>query len=295
MILIIGASSFIGEYIFNCCIKKNVGCIGTYAHTCKKGFYSFNLLRDTLSEWLEKNALRQKIETIIICSANASIDNCKINEKESFLINVLKTRNLVKDADSMGIKVIFLSSEAVFDGKRGMYKESDIPNPLTLYGKQKFELENFIQQNIKSYLIFRISRAVSCISEGKDIFKEFKEKVKNEEEIACIKGQSFSLTDVRDIAECIIEAERLQLDRQIYHISNNSFISRMELAKIYTDKFYGGYDKIVEKELSEFKFADSRHILGGLDGSKLNKLTKTKMKTIEDIFNEYEENRLYEI
>lgn len=99
----------------------------------------------------------------------------------------------------------FLSSEAVFDGETGMYSEEDIPNPITLYGRQKLQIEQYIMRNHNNYLIFRISRAVSCQFGEKDIFNEFYQKIVSNEEILCLKNQSFCLTEVHDIAVGIIK------------------------------------------------------------------------------------------
>ena len=79
-----------------------------------------------------------------------------------------------------------------------------------------------------------------CRKNGIDIFDEFYNKIIWQEEIICLRDQSFCLTEAEDIAHGIVKA----LERGIsgvYHLSSANYISRYELANLYAEKMFGGF------------------------------------------------------
>lgn len=65
----------------------------------------------------------------------------------------------------------------MFDGRKGMYTEDDIPNPITLYGRKKLQIEQYMIENLNDYFIFRISKATGSSFGEKDFFDEFYNKI----------------------------------------------------------------------------------------------------------------------
>lgn len=287
MYLIIGASSFIGRHLYDYCKNKGIDVLGTYyMHSYYKEWIRFDMCADDLEEICNKHLGGKKPEAVIICGANASIDSCKRDENASNYLNITGTKRILQQAAKMEIKCVFLSSEAVFNGKKGMYTEDDIPDPITIYGNQKLQIEQFLIRNLNSYLIFRISRAVGSSFGENDIFKEFYNKIVNQEEIVCLKDQSFCLTEVNDISQCMIEALNRNLNG-LYHISSPNYISRYDLANLYAEKMFGGYEKVVQKNYNEIPFLDKRHIYGGLKGDKLADMLGFHYMDIGEILDQY--------
>lgn len=283
MYLIIGASGFIGRHLYTYCRKNGIDVLGTfYSHASDEEWVKFDIRGDNLADILQGRIP----EAVIVCGANTSIDGCKRKEEDSFRMNVEGVRRVLSQAESLGSKSVFLSSEAVFDGKRGMYTEEDIPAPVTIYGRQKVQIEQYMIQNLKKYLILRLSRAAGSRYGEKDIFDEFYHKITRQEEIVCLKNQSFCLTEAEDIAKGIVKALQAGLDG-LYHLSSDNYISRYELAVLYAEKVFGGYGKITEKEYSELPFYDNRHIYGGLDGKKLAKRLGIRYLDIHRILDKY--------
>lgn len=291
--LIIGASSFIGEHLYKYCKRKGFDVLGTYYnHPCNREWIRFDLCTDSLSKICENYLDGTLPDAVIICSANTNIDDCKKNEVASNDLNILGTKRILEQAGQKGIKSVFLSSEAVFNGEKGLYTEKDKPEPITFYGKQKLQIEQYMIRNLDKYLIFRISRAVGSSFGEKDIFSEFYNKIINHKEIICLKNQSFCLTEVNDIAEYIVSALINDIDG-LYHLSSANYISRYRLAYLYAEKVFGGYENIVEKEYNEMAFGDNRHVYGGLKGDRLTKLLGIHYMDITEILDKYV--RTYEV
>lgn len=97
-----------------------------------------------------------RVELVIHCAAITDVDYCekKENEKEVIGVNVRGTYNVVNACQILGIKMIYISTDHVFDGKRwfGSYKETDRPNPINMYGFSKWGGEgicNVTDDNVK--------------------------------------------------------------------------------------------------------------------------------------------------
>ena len=65
--------------------------------------------------------------------------------------------SLIQSMKPYRAKIVYISTEAVFDGKRGNYSENDMPQPITLYGRAKHEAEKVIQKQTGNYMIIRTS------------------------------------------------------------------------------------------------------------------------------------------
>ena len=287
MYLVIGASSFIGRHLYEYCKKNKLDVVGTYfTHSFNSEWVRFDICQDKLDEFCHVNLGGRVPSAVIICSANASIDRCKRDAYASERLNVDGIQRVLHQADMLGAKSVFLSSEAVFDGEKGMYSEEDIPSPVTLYGSQKLHVEQYMIHNLQQYLVFRLSRAVGSRFGEEDIWNEFHNKIKGQEEIICLRNQSFCPTEVMDIARGIIKSLELGING-IYHLSSANYISRYKLAKLYVKKTIGRYEKIIEKEYNEFSFLDNRHIYGGLNGNKLANILDVHYMSIEEILDKY--------
>lgn len=287
MFFVIGASGFIGKHLYDYCRKKRIDVIGTYCrHKCYSELIKFDMCADDFRDLCQEYMDGGGAHAVIICGANASIDSCKKDEEASYDLNVSAIKRIIEQADEIGIKSVFLSSEAVFDGKQGMYAEDAEPNPITVYGRQKLQIEQYMIHNLNNYLIFRISRATGSSYGEKDIFNEFYHKIINNEDIICLKNQSFCLTEIGDIVEGIVKALQHGLTG-LYHLSSANYISRYELAHLYVQKIFGSYEKIFEKEYNDISFLDNRHIYGGLKGDKLADLLGIHYMDMESILNKY--------
>lgn len=287
MYYIIGASGFIGRHLYDYCRKCDIDVLGTYyTHSYNEEWVKFDICTDELDAIWQNSLKGNSDDAVIICGANSNIDSCKRDEDASNRLNIIGTKRIIEQASYMGAKVVFLSSEAVFDGKQGLYMEEDIPNPITVYGKQKLQIEQYIAHHIKNYLIFRISRASGSSFGEKDIFDEFYNKILSQEEIICLKDQRFCITEIEDIVKGIVTALERNLSG-LYNLSSENYISRYELAKNYATRIFGEYSKVLEKEYEDIPFFDNRPIYCGLNGSKLANLLGIKYMSLEDMLNKY--------
>ncbi|HTV53754.1 MAG TPA: NAD(P)-dependent oxidoreductase [Terriglobia bacterium] len=169
-----------------------------------------------------------KPEIVIHSAGIPDLDVCELEPAKAYLVNVHGTRNVVDAARRLGARVAFISTDAVFDGrKRTPYTESDQAIPPTVYGRTKLLAERITLADPASW-VFRVS---VLFGPGKTNFVEKGlRKVAAGEEYVVASDQMGSATYTLDAAQKIrevIEAARFGL----YHLSNSLPCSRFELAR----------------------------------------------------------------
>ena len=95
---------------------------------------------------------------IVNCAAYTRVDDCEIEKESAWKANVTGAENLAKCVDKHGGRLIHISTDYVFDGRKKVpepYLETDVPNPLSYYGMSKFEGEEAIKRTTDHYIILR--------------------------------------------------------------------------------------------------------------------------------------------
>jgi len=129
--------------------------MGTYcSHECVG--LSYLDVRDKDS--LEKVFSLFKPEVVVMAGGIANVDLCTLKPKLARDVNIKGTLNLVKKVKEYGSKLVFVSTDYIFDGENGPYKETDKPNPINTYGMTKLEAESIIRSKLKDYLIVRTAQ-----------------------------------------------------------------------------------------------------------------------------------------
>lgn len=105
-----------------------------------------------LSSFIEKENACQILHLAALVGARG----CEENKEKAYLTNVIGTKNLAKICSQRNIKLIYMSTDTVFDGDKGNYSEEDIPNPINYYSFTKFAGECFVEM-VPSHLIIRAS------------------------------------------------------------------------------------------------------------------------------------------
>ena len=104
---------------------------------------------------------------IIHTAAITNVDYCELNTSECEKVNVTGTKNLFDAAKKNGTHFLFLSTDFVFDGKKGNYKETDKPNPLSVYAKSKLDGELILMNS--NYSNWSIARTIIVFGEGENL------------------------------------------------------------------------------------------------------------------------------
>lgn len=206
----------------------------------------------------------------IILTAISSPDDCLRDPSLSHAVNVEGTLRLLRVLKKFDIKPVFFSSDHVFDGIKGLYREDDEYNPITLYGRQKVLAEIFIRENFTDYLIMRTSKQVAMRVDPKNTLSEMAIKLKNGQPIRCATDNWIAPSFVEDIFDLTLKALANELIG-VYHIAPEEQFSRLELGLMIASAVKA-HPKLVEScSILDFKFLEVRPPRCTLDGSRLTK------------------------
>lgn len=172
-----------------------------------------------------------KIDYCINCAAYTSVDKAEEEHDLAKAVNEDGVQNIAKYCKEQNTTFIHISTDFVFDGKqRKPYKESDVTNPLGVYGKTKLNGEKIVADTLDSYYIIRTSWLYSQYKTN--FFKTMLNLGKERNEISVVNDQIGSPTNASDLAEMILKIiTKKNIPYGIYNYSNEGEISWFEFAK----------------------------------------------------------------
>ena len=238
----------------------------------KRGVNDNNIIAPTLSEMditdidqVENIILASKPDVIFHCAAWTNVDLAEDNEETVYKVNVEGTKNIVEMAKKVGAKVIYISTDYVFDGKKiDLYEIEDKPNPLSVYGKTKYlgEIETLKYQ--KSFIV-RISWVFGI--NGKNFVKKMFELAETKNELNIVADQLGSPTYTVDLAPLLIDIANTE-KYGIYHATNSGCCSWAEFAK-YIFESNNLSVKVNEISTSDYPTKATRPLNSGLSKKSL--------------------------
>ena len=204
----------------------------------KKG-YTYISLDVTNKEDVERIILTQKPHVVINTAAMTNVDLCEEQKKECDLLNVDAVTYLADSCLRIDAHLIQISTDFIFDGEDGPYKEQDMPNPLSYYGLSKLKSEQLLQDHdvqwtiLRTIIVFGIGEN---LSKG-NIVLWAKDALAKEESLNIVDDQFRAPTLAEDLADiCILAARKKALG--IFNASGKDIMSIYELVERVA-KYYG--------------------------------------------------------
>ncbi len=186
-----------------------------------------------ITDGMAVNVLLEKLQpdTIVHCAALTQIDECEQEPIKAWEINVTATRFLTDAAKKINAFFIFISTDFVFDGIGGPYKEEDIVNPVSYYGSTKVAAEKAVAESGLPYAIVRTCLVYGHILFGTrgNIITWVKEGLEQDKKIKVVSDQWRTPTYVEDLAKGILLIAE-QKAQGLFHISGTDFLSPYEMA-----------------------------------------------------------------
>ena len=170
-----------------------------------------------------------KPQLIMHCAAYTKVDAAEKNIEEAYSINYRGTQNLADIVAEIGGRFCYISTDYVFDGEsRSSYAETDITNPLNIYGKSKRDAEIYVQEKLSKSFIVRTSWLYGLY--GHNFVKTMLRMAKESSKIKVVNDQIGSPTYAKDLASFLC---KLVLTDKfgLYHASNSGECSWFDFAE----------------------------------------------------------------
>lgn len=219
MIAVTGINGQLGYDVVRELRKRNISCVGT-------GRAELDITdKDAVLKYFEK----VNPDAVIHCAAYNSVDKAESDIENCRLVNVVGTENIVFACKKADAKMIYFSSDYVFDGEKdGEYEIYDKKSPLGIYGGSKSDAEEIIVRNISKYFILRISWAFG--KNGNNFIKNMLRISEAKDSVNVVSDQVGSPTYTRDLAKLVCEMTATE-KYGIYHATNEGFCSWAEFAQ----------------------------------------------------------------
>jgi dTDP-4-dehydrorhamnose reductase len=223
-VLVIGVNSQIGSELFKKLKKESYNVSGTTRKSEKteEDFFHFDLSNPDFDTDLTK------YDCVIICAGITNIAQCEFEPDTCEKINSINTIALIDKCVDSKCFVIFLSSNAVFDGKKPFYKHTDTTGPVSRYGEFKLTVEKYIQDlPSNSACVLRLTKV---ITDNTPFIQKWKTESESGKLIKAFSNRFISPVDINEVIDSII---LLINHRQggTFHLGGQEEISFYEYAR----------------------------------------------------------------
>lgn len=270
-ILILGASGLVGG---NCLRHfrqhSDWEALGTYFSYPTPGTVKFNTLDANDPENYDVQGF--KPDVIVHCGALTWVDYCEEHPEESYEKTVVSTQRVTALAKEWGAKMVYISTDYVFDGETGPYREDDPVNPLSVYGKHKLEAEMHVRETLPdSHLVLRITNVYGDESRHKNFVSRLVQ-LAHKRESADLKlpmDQYASPCNAYDIARALhrlLEGNK----NGVYHIASTDYLNRVQLANRVMNYFDHEQVSLTPVTTEQLNQPAKRPLLGGFVAEKFN-------------------------
>ena len=280
-LLITGASGLYGSKLAELAIARN---FEVYSCDVQKLPVCGNFVKFDVSnkEFVQEAFKRIKPNIVVHAATLTDVDKCELNKELAWRINVEGTKNIVQAAMLERSFVIYISTDYVFNGEKGNYKESDKPDPINYYGVTKLEAEEQVK-NLKDYFIVRPSVIYgSTPAAGKVNFALWLVETLSKGEHAKIVTDQWNTPTLNtNLAEMTIEVIQRKLTGT-FHLCGATRVSRFEFAQKIAKTF--GFDQsLIEPVLSsQFSWPAKRPTDSSLDTAKAQQILTNKPLKIDE-------------
>lgn len=225
--IVVGGSGFVGRALL-ACLGPRRG-VGTCHQHPLLGLMPFDATGERLRDLLAR--LPEAFTHAVFLHGIIDVERCAADPAGTARVNVTGIQRMVDDALAAGLVPVYASSDYVFDGARGLYRETDAPTPCTEYGRQKLAVEQYLAALTEPWLVIRLSRVVGTARGTHSVLGPWIDELRSGRRMRLAVDQRFSPADVRDVAACwnlLLEAGATGL----YHLAGPETFSRMALLQV---------------------------------------------------------------
>lgn len=219
------------------------GMLGEAFYTQFKNEYELKCTdKDVNESWLsfldfrdfesyKKDVMSFKPDYLFHLGAYTDLEFCEENADDTYLTNTLSVENAVYLSNQLDIPLLYISTAGIFDGKKDLYDDWDLPNPLGVYARSKYMGERYVAENAKRFLVCRAGWMMGAgpNKDKKFIQKLMKQLKAGKKELFIVDDKDGTPTFTHDFAKnvkALIENEYWGL----YNMVCGGQTSRLEVA-----------------------------------------------------------------
>ncbi len=280
-VLIIGGSTLLGDRLAKCFMKK---CDVWYTVNRKKVVIegaSQHIMDITNAESVNLGFADIRPEIAVLVAAYTEVDACESNKEIAWKMNVEGARNVVNACQRHSTKLVYISTDAIFDGtKTTPYTETDLPNPPNYYAYTKLEAEKLVLENIEN-IVCRVSTLYGKRSphHRQNVIMWMIEQFQKRKHLELFEDRFCNPTFVDEAADVIATLALLD-GRGTFHTTGRDCVSRVMLGRKIAEVFEYDESLIVPVKSREYQEV-KRGLHTCLSVEKTERFIGRKIQTLE--------------
>jgi len=280
--LVTGSAGLVGQQVVKDLSKSNqvFSCYNEskpeYGDSVKMDLKNYEMVSSILTEI--------KPDVVIHLGAMTGVDLCEKEKTSASEINTKATEIIAKECSKLNSFLVYVSTDYVFDGNFGMYKEDDVANPLGFYGKSKLEGEKAVQNFSTNWCIVRTSTPFGLHPTKKSFPIWVIENLQKQKQIDVLIDQFTSPTYVPNLSRMLIEISERRITG-IIHAAGASKISRYQMASMVSDKLNLDGTLLKQISMNKMKWVAQRPKDSSLDVSRASSILNEKPQKIDQSLN----------
>ncbi len=258
--LVIGSSGLVGEHVLREVVAAGLHGIGTSCSQVAPDRVSLDICApDDVRRVFD----RVRPQVVYLVASLTDVDYCELHPAAAAAVNVAGTRNVVSGANSVGAKIVYVSTDYVFDGVSGPYREDDIANPINEYGRQKLRAEHHVALHAARCVIVRTTVVYGWERLGKNFVYRLVRNVAEGRTVKAPHDQIGTPTYAPNLAAGLVTLGQSD-SNGVYHVAGSDRVSRYEMAVTAANVF--GLDESLIEPVStpQLRQPASRPLSAGL-------------------------------
>ena len=219
-------------------------------------------------------------DIVFNCAAITKLDEIEKNSKNAFAVNAYGAENIAKIVSKYSKRLIHISTDSIFDGKKGNYLENEEGKPINEYGKSKKLGEQLVKEISNNCIIVR-TNFYGNNNEGKFLFNWILQNLKQNKKFDGFTNVFFNPLEIKNLSNSLIELSELDYTG-VLHIGSDKTYSKYNFAKIIAEKLGYNTDLVNEGKIEEIELTAKRPKNTSLNNQLFNKLIKNKPETLEE-------------
>jgi dTDP-4-dehydrorhamnose reductase len=171
-----------------------------------------------------------KPQWIVHCAALTDVDRCEEFPQEAMRINANMPRILAREARHVGASMVYIGTDAIFDGQRRNYSEEDPPSPINAYAESKLAGENAVQEELEDALIVRTNIYGWNAQNKLSLAEWILTRLDAGEPVPGFRDVMFTPILINDLIEVLLEMMQHSL-KGVYHVAGAESCSKYVFAK----------------------------------------------------------------
>jgi len=284
-LLVTGGTGLIGREVSIWAVKAGHELYSAYQVT-RPEFGTPIELEMTDSSSVESCFRRARPDVVIHLAALTDVDKCETGRDLALKMNAKAVEVMAKEAKRYAAHMVYVSTDYVFDGEKGMYREEDKPNPVDFYGESKLKGEEAVKDHADNWCIARTSTPFGLHPKKKTFPVLVAERLSSGQEMQVVEDQYTSPTYTENLAKMLTEVSEKRTPGMI-HLSGATRVSRMGLAVLLAGRL--GLDTRLLKpvKMHQMRWVAKRPRDSSLNVDRANVILKAKPLPIESALDEF--------